>query len=815
MIILSTTIKIVALMSYIILALLTLRSGTEARVRRLFFIYLFGMIYWQFTSLMVNFSKNTQTALFWYNLILSGTGIYSILFFPFTLAFLGIKGQKKLTYFAYLACIFSAIIGLTGLAYRNVYIGQGGIYVPEFNNVAYLLVMVEAFFWAYGVFNLLRGFARERSPFQRNRMKYPLLGAILVVVGGVSNFTPLQDFPVDMSCNLINAVLIGYAVIKYRLLDIRVILTRSLFYSLLTGSVVGVYIVSVLALERILKSHFGYTSPLSDIVPILILTFVFLPLRNGIQNVIDRSFFREKYDHQKVLESFSRAVTSVFDLGELLNLILSTMVGTIKVDKAHIMLLNEERDKYIIERYHGLDESMISEVGFREDDILAQWLRREGLSLLREEMKIDPRFKTLLEESGVIFEKADISLVIPILLKDRLIGTLGLGEKLSGDMYSDEDLRFLTTIANQTATAIDNALVYKELAGEKEQLAVTLQSIGDGVITTDVEGKVVLINEVAEELTGWTEQEAISRPLDEVFYIINEETPEHSENPLRKVLEADGIIGFGNHTVLVARDGTERILSASGAPIRDTKGSVIGVVLAFRDVTEQVRAEEQVKASLREKEVLLKEIHHRVKNNLQVMSSLLYLQSKNIKDKETLEMFQESQSRVRSMALVHERLYQSQDLARIDFAEYIRNLANHLFRSYGVNTNVIKLKINVDDVPLGVDTAIPCGLIINELVSNCLKHAFHDDRVGEIRIELRADDGEFTLMVSDNGVGFPEDLDFRDTGSLGLQLVNMLVEQFEGTIELDRSAGTAFKIALTEPKWREGGNHGKGTDPDC
>ena len=214
MIILSTIIKIVALMSYIILALLTLRSDAEARVRRLFFIYLFGMIYWQFTSLMVNFSKNTQTALFWYNLILSGTGIYSILFFPFTLAFLGIKGQKKLTCFAYLACIFSAIIGLTGLAYRNVHIGQGGIYVPEFNNVVYLLVIVESFFWGYGVFNLLRGFMRERSPFQRNRIKYPLLGAILVVVGGVSNFTPLQDFPVDMSCNLINAVLIGTALMR-------------------------------------------------------------------------------------------------------------------------------------------------------------------------------------------------------------------------------------------------------------------------------------------------------------------------------------------------------------------------------------------------------------------------------------------------------------------------------------------------------------------------------------------------------------------------------------------------------------------------
>ena len=220
------------------------------------------------------------------------------------------------------------------------------------------------------------------------------------------------------------------------------------------------------------------------------------------------------------------------------------------------------------------------------------------------------------------------------------------------------------------------------------------------------------------------------------------------------------------------------------------------------EIAERKRVEKQIKVSLQEKEVLLREIHHRVKNNLQVISSLLYLQSKSIKDKETLEMFQESQNRVRSMAFVHEKLYQSQDLARVNFAEYVRTLTNYLFRSYGVNPDVISLKINVDDdVFVSIDTAVPCGLIINELVSNGLKHAFPDGREGEIRTGLRLDhDGQFTLMVSDNGVGLPEGLDFRSTESLGLQLVNTLVEQLEGTIDLDRSGGTTFEITFAEPK---------------
>lgn len=217
---------------------------------------------------------------------------------------------------------------------------------------------------------------------------------------------------------------------------------------------------------------------------------------------------------------------------------------------------------------------------------------------------------------------------------------------------------------------------------------------------------------------------------------------------------------------------------------------------------ENARLYAEIKQSLREKEVLLQEIHHRVKNNLQVVSSLLYLQSKKIKDKPTFEILQDSQNRVRSMALVHEKLYQSKDLARVDFAEYARNLANYILRSHGVNSNVIKLKIKVDDVFLGIDTAVPCGLILNELVSNSLKHAFPGGREGEIRIELRLDDDKkFTLMVSDNGVGIPKDLDFRNTESLGLQLVDTLVNQLEGTIELDRSGGTAFKTTFTELKY--------------
>ncbi len=213
---------------------------------------------------------------------------------------------------------------------------------------------------------------------------------------------------------------------------------------------------------------------------------------------------------------------------------------------------------------------------------------------------------------------------------------------------------------------------------------------------------------------------------------------------------------------------------------------------------ERKQADERLMASLKEKEVLLREIHHRVKNNLQIISSLLLLQSKDISGKKNLKLFQESQNRVKSMALIHEKLYQSQDLASVNFKEYLNTLIIGLFRSYQSHSSHVELKLNIDDISLGIDNAIPCGLIINELISNSLKYAFPNGREGVISVALRSlNKKDVELVVSDNGIGMPEDLDFRNTKSLGLHLVTILAEdQLEGEIKLSRDKGTEFRIKL-------------------
>ncbi|NDJ19667.1 PAS domain S-box protein [Myxacorys almedinensis] len=249
------------------------------------------------------------------------------------------------------------------------------------------------------------------------------------------------------------------------------------------------------------------------------------------------------------------------------------------------------------------------------------------------------------------------------------------------------------------------------------------------------------------------------------------------------------------------QDGSYRWLRDGMKLLRDRHQNPVEIIGSVVDISDRKWAEDQIRASLDEKEVMLKEIHHRVKNNLQVISSLLKLQAGYITDDRTSEVFKESQNRVRAMALIHEKLYQSEDLAKTDFAEYIRSLVTDLLRSYSMNSRMVQLDLNVEEVRLSIDTAIPCGLIINELVSNSLKYAFPEAQPGKIGIHLHAQpENRYILLVEDTGIGFPSHLDFRSTKSLGLQLVCNLIKQLQGTIDLECNQGTRFTIAFAESK---------------
>ena len=320
----------------------------------------------------------------------------------------------------------------------------------------------------------------------------------------------------------------------------------------------------------------------------------------------------------------------------------------------------------------------------------------------------------------------------------------------------------------------------------------------DGIIITDVNGKILFSNHNLETIFGYSKEEIIGKQL--TVMIPNRYKKGHL-NGLEKLKIGEN---SGRGTILetygLKKDGTELPIEMSLSVYKSGKEIYLSAII--RDVSEREKAEEKIRVSLKEKEVLLKEIHHRVKNNLQIISSLLNLQKEYVDDDKALNVLLESQNRVKSMAMIHENLYQSNNLSHIKFDNYIQKLVSTLFYSYN-NKNQIKSIIDLEDINLNIDTAIPCGLIINELISNSLKHAFNDEKNGEIGISVKKINNKYELIIYDNGTGFPKEIDFKNTNSLGLKLVNSLVNQIDGQIIIDKNQGTKFKINFKEVEYQK------------
>ncbi len=355
------------------------------------------------------------------------------------------------------------------------------------------------------------------------------------------------------------------------------------------------------------------------------------------------------------------------------------------------------------------------------------------------------------------------------------------------------------------------------LRKSEEKYSALVERGSDGIVILQ-DGLLKFINQQMSKMTGIPVKCAYGQPF------INLVHPEYrglvSERYKRRIAGED--VPDRYEVGLLSSDG-EMILFEANASLIEYEGKP-AVMAVLRDITERKLAEDRLKeayqrleaaqkasliimediekehkkldASLKEKDVLLRELHHRVKNNLQIMSSLMRLQARTITDSRYIGIFKDALTRITAMSLIHERLYRTEDMARIDFKNYISELVKDLFQSYSVTEGRILLKVDVMAAQMDIDKAIPCGLIINELVANSIKYAFPEGRRGEIAITLRlASDREVELVVSDNGIGLPKGLDVRDTKSLGMQLVTTLAEdQLKGKIEINRDNGTEFRI---------------------
>jgi PAS domain S-box-containing protein len=333
------------------------------------------------------------------------------------------------------------------------------------------------------------------------------------------------------------------------------------------------------------------------------------------------------------------------------------------------------------------------------------------------------------------------------------------------------------------------------------RLSMLLNNLSN-VVFYETGGGREFITENIYGLTGYSADEFV-RDREMFPKLMNREDSERIEKSLSEWSTAGKPGILTNEFRITHKDGSIIWLEDHIFVITPESGSkyMSGVMI---DITERKKTEQKIKDSLEEKEILIKEIHHRVKNNLQIVSSLLKLQAGYIKDEFALEMLLESQNRVKSMALVHQKLYQSKDLSKIDFNDYLHQLLYHLLHVFKMGPDKIKLNINAENIRIGIDTAIPCGLIINELVSNSFKHAFPGNLSGIIEVDLyNCDNGFYRLTVKDDGIGFPHEIDFRKTTSLGLQLVMTLTEQLDGKVELKNNQGTEFNITFAKMDYKD------------
>jgi PAS domain S-box-containing protein len=306
------------------------------------------------------------------------------------------------------------------------------------------------------------------------------------------------------------------------------------------------------------------------------------------------------------------------------------------------------------------------------------------------------------------------------------------------------------------------------------------------------DGEILQISQSWCDITGYTREELLT--IGDWTERAYGERKEWVQAEIERLYGLEQRVAEGDYTIRT-KSGATRIWEFSSAPQgRLSDGRRLAISMAM-DVTERRLSEKTLRDSLDEKTILIKEIHHRVKNNLQIIISLLNLQAAGIRNPEVLDVFQTTRNRVHSMALLHETLYRSKNLARLDIDAFIKQLASHLFHVHGSAAARIRLQCDATGVELNLEQAVPCGLIVNELLSNSLKYAFPEGRTGQITVGIRSGEkGQAILIVADDGVGLPAALDIEQTESLGLKLVSILTQQLKGELQIERQRGTLFRI---------------------
>jgi len=496
---------------------------------------------------------------------------------------------------------------------------------------------------------------------------------------------------------------------------------------------------------------------------------------------------------REILFEIANVANTATSLNALFHSIHESIGVLLPVQNFYLALYHPDREEisfpYFVDQYDAPPPPHKSGRG------LTEYVLRTGAPLLAP----PDVFESLARRGEVelIGEKAVDWLGVPLRTGDRTIGVMVVQSYSEKIRFGQRELEILSFVSAQIAMVIARKQAEETLRRSEEYFRSLIEKGSDIISVMDTNSIIQYISPSVERILGYKPEDLIGTSG---FALVHPEDLKRlsAREDFLNILGAPGSLSPTIELRDLHKDGTWREMEAVARSITDANGE-LAIVTTARDITERKQAEATIRASLAEKEILLREIHHRVKNNMQIVSSLFNLQTEYIADEGARRMLKEGQLRIRSMALIHEQLYMARDLSKIEFASYLRSLTSHLFGFFKVDRAQVRLDTDIEDVRLDINTAVPCGLLFNELMTNVLKHAFPEGRSGTVLVTLRREkDGILKLCVKDDGVGFPDSLDIRGAASFGLQIVNLLLDQLDASIEIDRTNGTAFTITFRE-----------------
>jgi len=662
MLTLSTLLTFAACLSYLSLIYLVITGGTEAKLKFLFTAYLAGNFTMQAGLFLVTISMNPAMVRWFYNATAVGFTVFIGFFYPVVSRFTGRQAGRIDFALSLLLTGVAAAAGLTGVSLDGLYMGSAGFLVPHFNYSAMGLFVPLLIFWIWGVVKLVRQYAATDSLYWKNRLKYPLIGAGIFLAGVISNLTPLKEFPVDIVFYLAHAVIFGYAVIRNRVVDVRIAIRKGFFIFITVAALLSLHYGFIRVTEHFLSDYFSSASLSVFSFFLVILLFGFIFRKKIVLTAFNGLFPGGTFQRKHLVTQYSRVILPAVHPETIYKELNYALTQNFQTYFFSLYLENERKNGFELE-YHSAEEESTDQTRFIDKDHPFSRLVHElDGPVWIEELKTK-RSKEDAEDFTSLFPSCfDPEILVPLCAGNRITGFFCFRDKGRRQIYVQEDFIFFSILASLTAAALL-----------------------------------------------------------------------------------------------------------------------------------QARSFEELEQSLREKDLLLKEVHHRVKNNLQLISSLLELQKTEIIDEEIQKLFTESQNRINSIAHVHESIYVSDALSKVNSREYIESLTADIRSQYDQNGRV-QLRLELEDLFLNINQAIPLGLIINELITNAFKHAFTGDRDGTLTVKTLWKNGNAVCTVKDNGKGFTID---KNHSSLGLTIVETLAaSQLEGEWRINGNDGTEHVIVF-------------------